>query len=474
VDAWLLSLARTLLDVGVAEAFLLFVVVLLMVGSRQPARRCGLARAAILGSLFLPICAASRIVPRIDLPQILRPFALPAPPWDEIDREVEVGNPFDPSAYPSLPRALAVGYLVGATAAAAWLALGYIGLAWVTAKAAAPSEASVALHESLPYEGRGRRPRILVSPRVRRPVLVGLFRSTILIPPDLDHLESLEPLRLSLLHELVHAERRDPWFAFLGGLAQAAWFFLPPMWWIRLQMRLDQEFLADRNAARGFGGGCSYATSLLNLADGRPTLGREQSAKGLPAGGFRGFGSALFLRVLMLVRCPFPMEPHTPAWWRWTFPPVLGALTIVLSGVTFHSAEAVSKPNSASQQFNISKVVLTETAAGPDGRGRPYTLPHRLPRAFDLNVEVRTDVQSLRKIRIAGIPLSQPTDPNNPPYSEAERWRKVRIQRAAGATRLWIDGRAQPPPTPSRPTPWLSLQGPPGQTIQFRNFVVTW
>ena len=80
--------------------------------------------------------------------------------------------------------------------------------------------------------------------------MTGLFRPTILIPEALDGaLDDPEPLRLSLLHEIAHAERSDHWFGTAASMAQTVWFFLPQVWWLRRQLLIDQEFLADRSAA---------------------------------------------------------------------------------------------------------------------------------------------------------------------------------------------------------------------------------
>ena len=86
---------------------------------------------------------------------------------------------------------------------------------------------------------------------------------------------------LGLLHELAHAEALDHPFGPAAALAQAIWFFLPPVWWIRDRMRLDPEFLADRRASpvRDLG---RYASSLVELASGRPA--RPTGAAPGPAG----------------------------------------------------------------------------------------------------------------------------------------------------------------------------------------------
>ena len=48
-------------------------------------------------------------------------------------------------------------------------------------------------------------------------------------------------------------------------MAQAIWFFLPHVWWLRSQFLIDQEFLADRSAAERYGTSSDYASSLLSL-----------------------------------------------------------------------------------------------------------------------------------------------------------------------------------------------------------------
>jgi hypothetical protein len=470
---WLDRLAPALLDVGVAAGLLLGLVVLLMIGSRQPARRCGLARAAILGALLLPLLAAFGRAPRVVLPELWQPFAFPRPPIDELDPARDLDDWTDPGATAWLTRTLAIGYVAGATLGLGWLSLGYGGLIWVLRHSIAPSSTSRSLYESLPYEGRGRRPSLRVSTRVNRPVLVGLVRSTILIPPGLDRSGEVEPLRLSLLHELVHAERRDSWFGLLGALAQAVWFFLPPIWWIRLQMRLDQEFLADRHASHGFGSSGRYAASLVDFAGGRTGTapGWTATTRGLST--VRGIGSSLFLRVLMLVRCPFPMELRTPRWWRWTLLPALAALTVLLSGITFRSAEAVSNRSPFPNYFS-GQILISESTPGADGRGRPYTLPFRLPKAFELKAEVLADEATLAHIRVAGLPLRNAPIVGPSQADPAESWHSLRIKRTPDGTHLWIDGDPRPTPVPSRPSHWLSLQAPPDRSTLFRNLSVTW
>ncbi len=90
---------------------------------------------------------------------------------------------------------------------------------------------------------------------------------TILIPEPLDlPSDDPEPLRLSFLHELAHIARSDHWFGTVASLAQTVWFLLPHTWWLRSQLLIDQEFLADCSAASRYGTSSGYASSLLSMA----------------------------------------------------------------------------------------------------------------------------------------------------------------------------------------------------------------
>ena len=114
---------------------------------------------------------------------------------------------------------------------------------------------------------------------VERPVLVGLRRTTILIPASYEEPEaSIEVCRLSLLHELAHAAESDAGFGTIASLAHSVWFFLPHIWWMRSQLMMDQEFIADHTASQRYGAPQDYAASLLSLADSRGIRRYEPAA----------------------------------------------------------------------------------------------------------------------------------------------------------------------------------------------------
>ena len=164
-----------------------------------------------------------------------------------------------------------------AAVGAAWVLLGFWGVRWLLRHSREPSPATQAVYASLSAgpPGPNVAPTCASNP-ASSPVLVGLFYPTILIPSPYDGAEtSADVLKLSLLHELAHAKQSDPWFGTIASLAQSVWFFLPQIWWLRSQLIMDQEFIADHAASQQFGTSSAYAASLL-AAGSRPTNGGSQ------------------------------------------------------------------------------------------------------------------------------------------------------------------------------------------------------
>src|SRR5207249_1227066 len=93
--------------------------------------------------------------------------------------------------------------------------------------------------------------------------------------------------------ELTHLRRRDGWGALLLSLGQSAYFYLPWFWWLRRQVRLCQEYVADAAAVAAGGSREDYAEFLLNWT----------AAPAAPAGatGVCGTQSDLFRRITMLL-----------------------------------------------------------------------------------------------------------------------------------------------------------------------------
>jgi beta-lactamase regulating signal transducer with metallopeptidase domain len=217
--------------------------------------------------------------------------------------------------------------LVAAVLVGRWL-LAHLAL-WRLLRATEPAPAPVArlLADAAPCQGR---PRLLVSHRLRVPVSCGLLRPTVVLPAAL--CDRPAALRWVLAHELTHLERHDPWTCLLFGLGQAVYFYLPWFWWLRRQVGLCQEFIADAAVASQEPAPEEYAQFLLSLTGAPPA----------PAGaaGVAGRPSDLFRRVTMLLGAGGPVEKRCPRLWSWAAAGGLGALAVVASGVGLQAVAA--------------------------------------------------------------------------------------------------------------------------------------
>jgi hypothetical protein len=201
---------------------------------------------------------------------------------------------------------------------------GHVGLWRLQQSAQAAPEAMRLLFDGM-AQGFGRRPRLLVSGRLRAPVSYGLIRPTVMVPSSLCRPEALEKLRWVFAHELTHLQRRDAWTCLLFGLGQALYFYLPWFWWLRRQVRLCQEYIADAAAVQQTTGPEEYAQFLLNLS----------KAPAVPVGatGVLGNSSDLFRRVTMLLQDRVRVEKGCPGWWSWATAAGLLTAAVLLAGI---------------------------------------------------------------------------------------------------------------------------------------------
>ena len=321
--------------------------------------------------------------------------------------------------------------------------------------------------------------------------MVGLVRPTILIPQSMDERQGPEEhLRLTLLHEIAHAEQSDPRFGTMATLAQAVWFFLPPIWWLRSQLLLDQEFMADRLAAFDYGTKSNYAASLLRLLESRTKHRAEgslrKSDRTWPTG--EEIRSPLFQRLLMLLQCPYHVEARTP--WPWS-----GALRLAVIGaaiaasclfvrwpdLTSRELRLAEMARNKSRSFRVANMVSEPLVISRGSRSLAYLLPLILPSSFELTVDVQAGRDELPQIRIAGNSLASSVPSSN--LSVAARhfshdprtWHDVRLVRTAGRLSLWVDGQSVPVDRSGEKTnEWLTIEPGPDREVQFRNLVVTW
>jgi beta-lactamase regulating signal transducer with metallopeptidase domain len=510
---WVLidRLGLLLFDATLSTAVFLSLVMLAMVVCRQPARRLLIARWALCASLaMLPLVALAPL-PRLDLAGILQrskiltdAFGQILPPRLDPPTRIDVA-----SLAPSLPdieklrangvgnwavRAMTLLDLAGVGTGFAWLVLGVWGVRWLLRQSQEPSAQTQAVYQQLQAGGSRilTRTALRVSGRLQRPAVVGLFQPTILIPASFEtDLDDLDQLKLTLLHEMAHVQQHDHWYGAMASLAQTAWFLLPQVWWLGSQLRIDQEFLADRFAASQFGSASGYAASLLLLAAKRPECrpnSRSPAAVTFRCGKSRADArSPLFQRLLMLLHCPHRIETRAPRLWSCGLRATLIGLLLVAAcvGIRWPSAVAIEPGGGQSrpkrQPFRIADFVADPVLVPPSPRALAYVIPIILPTRFELSVEVLATHANLARSRIAGQLLGPPRSENlgaqtaKSESEEPESWHPVRLLRDGRDLRLWVDARELPVTMkPELNSECLTIEPSSGHAVRFRNLVVEW
>jgi beta-lactamase regulating signal transducer with metallopeptidase domain len=504
-------LGLILFDATLSTAVFLSLMIVAMLVCRQPARRLLIARVAFCASLaMLPLIAFAPL-PRLDLVQILTRSKIIPVSFREIAPPTR-GDPLRSAAadlahpWPIihdlhatrwgnwLVRGLTLLDLAGIGTGSAWLILGLWGVHWLLRQSREPNAQIRALYERLQAGGSPilTKTDLRVSGHLRRPAVVGLFQPTILIPASFDaDLGDLEQLRLSLLHEMAHIEQRDHWHGAVANLAQTAWFLLPQVWWLRSQLRIDQEFLADRFAASRFGSSSGYAASLLMLAsrrpESRPSSRRRENVSVGPGTSRAEVRSPLFQRLLMLLHCPHRIETRAPRLWSWSLRVIVMPLLLFAACVCIRwpDAEAIEPRSSGlavdRQPFRVADFVAEPHIFPPAQRALAYVMPVILPTRFDLKVQVLATRADLAHARIAGHLLGLPRWADSRPTrvdsesGERESWHQVRLVRDGQDLRLWFDDQAVPVTMkPEDTTESLTIEPGPERSLRFRNLVVEW
>ena len=108
--------------------------------------------------------------------------------------------------------------------------------------------------------------------RLAMPVLIGIIRPLILLPPAALSGWSVEQLEMVLLHELAHLRRWDNLVNLMQRFVESLLFFHPVVWWLSSWVRLERELCCDQLVVERLGQPVAYAEILL-LCPGRATGG---------------------------------------------------------------------------------------------------------------------------------------------------------------------------------------------------------
>lgn len=114
--------------------------------------------------------------------------------------------------------------------------------------------------------GIGRNVAIAICDRVATPLLVGIVRPLILLPPSALTGWSPDDLEMVLLHELAHVKRWDNLVNVIQRIVESALFFHPGVWLASHWVRADREDCCDAVVVARTAKPQAYAELLVSLA----------------------------------------------------------------------------------------------------------------------------------------------------------------------------------------------------------------
>jgi hypothetical protein len=332
---------------------------------------------------------------------------------------------------------LVPAYALGAACVLCRWLLGYVALARVLSRAEPPPAAVARLFAATPYGGRGR-PRLRVCRSLRVPFSCGLLRPTVVLPTRFCAAVATPRLRWVFAHELTHLERRDAWSCLLLGLGELVYFFCPWFWWLRRQVRLCQEYVADA-AVRRESRPEDYAQFLLTLT----------AAPAVPvnATGVAGQTSDLFRRVTMLLQDSMPVEKRCPRPWSVTAAAACLTFAALASAVGLRAADTAD-PLTRPEEQPKPAPAAGPTTSDPDVHRKTLEINARrkLVEAQQRLRQAQQELEDLKQLEQARQQQVQETKEAQRQFQEAERRVQEAQRFASGSAAAELDQPAQTPP----------------------------
>ncbi len=229
-----------------------------------------------------------------------------------------------------LVRGVCIAYLVGVAVLLLRWCVARWGLVRLQrlAQPASPSLQS----ELVRIDPRARRVRLLVSDRVSAPITWGTLRPVIILPTAA--IGDVARLRYYLAHEWAHVVRRDAATWQLATIVQAIFFYQPLVHWLRHQLSLGMDQLADTHAAEQGESSSDYAELLIGLAKLR--LGGTP----LLTLGIVDRRSALYQRVTFLLREAASARRSTSVRRTLAMVAIAAVVTLTVSSVRLDARDA--------------------------------------------------------------------------------------------------------------------------------------
>jgi beta-lactamase regulating signal transducer with metallopeptidase domain len=133
--------------------------------------------------------------------------------------------------------------------------------------ARAVSLADLQCQDLLSHFQRAGRLEIKLADSLASPLLAGLLRPAILLPADIRQWTTVEERKTILLHEMIHAQRKDHWANYLQSMVRMVFFFHPLVGYAANQYSLEREFSCDERVLLFGVQASSYVESILKVAE---------------------------------------------------------------------------------------------------------------------------------------------------------------------------------------------------------------
>ena len=110
-------------------------------------------------------------------------------------------------------------------------------------------------------------PVVAVCEQVTTPVVVGLLRPMILLPPALLTGLSFDQIEAVLTHELAHLRRFDLFFNLVQRIVESLLFFHPAVWYVSHRISIERERACDELVISSGLNPSAYCRALLRTAE---------------------------------------------------------------------------------------------------------------------------------------------------------------------------------------------------------------
>lgn len=219
-----------------------------------------------------PLATSGALVPKIGPLELLDPdAAIPVAPFIKVSQPV-TAEPTPPATWleqlqPFAP-SLLIGYLIGAGALLARFGISLLGSVKlrINVKTISDSQMLNVVAEQSKQLGLRKEPLVAMCQKVAVPVVVGILKPMILLPPGLVTGLSMNQLAAILSHEMAHIRRYDLLVNLLQRIVEALLFFHPVTWWISRRVSIERENCCDDLATRSTGS-LSYVDAMLKMAE---------------------------------------------------------------------------------------------------------------------------------------------------------------------------------------------------------------